>query len=235
MIHATPWRAPLVMCVLLGVGCGGDDGGTIDAAEQIDAAPADAPPVLDDFPLRAPMPRAIACGAGTMTFADADWFCRIPLPSGSIDLYVQATPTACESSGLTETPVFGQTHGWVKVNGAGDAFAVAAGYQWGGNHHNDSLGFSYDGQTYGLWHSSIGFGFRVCQPVDCLLTCAAGSTVELCNYTDGGAGDGCARASGGPPPPAPVLCAPMNADGTLPALTDPWTAMPPRLPCGGDI
>ena len=214
----------------------GTDGGSgtdagLDAGT--DAGQPDAGP-LADFPLRAPQRHALTCGGQTSSFQDTDWYCRVPIGAGSIELYVQATPTSCVALGLSATPVFGDVRAWYKVGGQGQALPTTARYLWGGNHHNDELHFTFEGGTYAVWHSSIGVGFRVCAPFDCLITCPAGTSVELCDALTPNITNGCARQPGGPPPPSRVWCAPVEASGTLPTLSDPWTSMPARLPCFGE-
>lgn len=211
-------------------GGGGRDGGT-DAG--VDAGTPDAGP-LADFPLRAPQTHSLTCAGQTQSFSDADWLCRVPIGAGSIDLYVQATPTSCVALGLSSTPVFGDVHAWYKVSGQGQALATTAQYLWGGNHHNDELHFTWSGGVYSIWHSSIGVGFRVCAPFDCLVSCPAGTPLDTCDSFTAGITNGCTRTPGGPPPPSRVWCAPIDASGALPVLTDPWTSQPPRLPCAGE-
>jgi hypothetical protein len=134
---------------------------------------------------------------------------------------------------MSETPVFGNVAAFYKV-GTGPVHTTEARYEWGGNHHNDQLKFVYETITYDIWHSSIGFGGRVCAPPDCLLACYPDTTFDACDAYSGWAVDGCARDPHTGPPPAPVICVVVNADGTVPALADPWTSVPPLLPCAGD-
>jgi len=49
-------------------------------------------------------------------------------------------------------------------------------YDHGGNHLNNTVEFALDGQHYRYAHSSIGFGGRSCQPMDCLQVLEADGT-----------------------------------------------------------
>ncbi len=88
-------------------------------------------------------------------------------------------------------------------------------YDYGGNHHNDSVSFDSDGHTYKYSHSSLGFGGRRCQAMDCMIVYAAGSstTVET---------DGCTPAR-----TLPEVCVAIKADRTHAALLpDPFKKCP---------
>jgi hypothetical protein len=209
----------------------GDDSGDADQGD------AGGDPPIDDFPFRTPQARTVPCASATATFWDTDHVCHVTYDTLNVHIYVQATPTDCEGFGIGHTPVFGLVSGWIKRDGS--VFPMAAHYDWGGNHHNDSLYFTVDGDLYLIWHSSTGFGWRACAPPDCLMPCASGTTSATCDYTSGWQVDGCDREAGGPPPPYPVICVLVAADGSVPALLDPWQAQAsasdyPLLPCAGD-
>jgi hypothetical protein len=53
-------------------------------------------------------------------------------------------------------------------------------YDAGGNHRNDYFSFTLEGVRYMYNHSSFGFGFRVCQPVDCIVREADGVVTDGC-------------------------------------------------------
>lgn len=249
--------AALGALALLAPGCGDDDG-PADAEQDDGAVPddgdvpedatsdeGDATPEdtasdeggpLPEFPIRTPASHEIECvGTGNVTFWDTDYVCRVPLNTTSLELYVQATPTDCQAVFDSGYPIFDDVNVWYKVDGTGDAWPTPGAYDWGGNHHNDQIKFAYDGTRYVLWHSSLGFGWHACAPPDCLLTCEPTATFETCDYLGGFSVDGCDREPGGPPPPAPVICVAVNADGSVPPLDDPWAGADPLLPCAGDM
>ena len=62
-----------------------------------------------------------------------------------------------------------------------------------------------DGTSYRYYHSSFGFGWRRCQPMDCVQ--------EL--RSDGVVDDGCTPAR-----TRPIVCVEIAEDGTEPALLD---------------
>jgi hypothetical protein len=88
-------------------------------------------------------------------------------------------------------------------------------YDWGGNHHNDAIEFDAAGKHWRAYHSSFGFGWRQCQPMDCLQqTQGVGGTVIE---------DGCTKER-----TLPAVCRPIKADGSYDALVDSFK------PCLGD-
>jgi hypothetical protein len=100
----------------------------------------------------------------------------------------------------------------ISIGGVVTALANAK-YDYGAGHHNDSLQFDYQGKTYKYYHSSFGFGWRQCQPMDCINTYALGSTTPET--------EGCAPAR-----TAPEICVPIKADGTHDALVDTFKKCP---------
>ena len=143
------------------------------------------------------------------------WLCTFDDGTSAGHLYIEATPTGCAPSGLSTNPEFGLAQGWMALDGAADVAPVAsAAYDWGGNHHNDSLLFEWDGKNYRYYHSSLGFGWRKCQPMDCMqIRDAQGTMLE----------DGCTKDR-----TLPIVCRQVQPDGTWEALTDTFA------PCQGD-
>jgi hypothetical protein len=189
---------------------------------------------LDDFPIRVPGTHQLSCGTFAGEFVDVDHVCRVDHDTLHADIYVRVTPTACNGLGV---PTDFSVAAFARVDTA--VTQIAGGYSWGGQHHNDAIEFAIDGKNYVIWHSSTGYGFRVCAPPDCLRPCNPGVTLATCNIVGGYAVDGCYRLPGGGPPPIPVVCVQVTADGSVPPLFDPWVAQTgspsyPLLPCLGD-
>jgi hypothetical protein len=91
-------------------------------------------------------------------------------------------------------------------------------YNWGGNHHNDSLEFDFGGRHFRGYHSSFGWGWRQCRPMDCLVvTTMTGDPVE----------DGCTCDR-----TVPLVCVQVLPDGTWPALVDTFEVCPGDETCG---
>jgi hypothetical protein len=207
----------------------GSDAGSDTAADMTDEW------TQGEFDVRTPGSRVVTCeGMGGDTseeeWPETDTVCHFVYEGTELDLYVQANPVECDFS-----PIMEVAGAWVSVGG--NILPVVAQYDWGSNHHNDTLTFTYEGQTYGIGHSSIGFGFRSCAPVDCIRVCEGS---EPCDEYAGTAIDGCAREPGDGAPPLPVTCVRVNADGTVPELLDPWITHDgqpdyPLLPCNGDM
>lgn len=178
-------------------------------------------------------------GTTTVTYWDIDHVCLFDNTELQMELYVRARPVGC--TGFWGTPVYTVGAAWTKIDG--QVAPTMAQYDWGGNHHNDSIGFKVGEQLYVIWHSSIGWGWRACAPPDCSIVCDSGTDFGACDpyagFTVDGT-DGCARDTGDPPPPLPVVCVKVQSDGTVPPLLDPWTQHTgydqyPLLPCGGDM
>jgi hypothetical protein len=215
--------------LLAAAGCSDDDGQGNNNANQPDAAP------MVEFPIRQPESHDFTCEDGPTTFWDTDHLCSVPIADATVEVYIQATPTACNPNGYSSTPVFENPAVYYRRDG--EVHPTEGAYEWGGGHHNDAIKFLLDGVRYVIWHSSTGFGWRACAPPDCLLPCNAGTTFDTCDYLGGFSVDGCAREAGGPPPPMPVICVTVNADGSVPELLDPWVAHSgdaTLLPCLGD-
>jgi hypothetical protein len=198
----------------------------------------------DDFSIRVPGSHSIPCpnpvdpGAPPepRELDDTDHVCRLQAGAVDREIYVQATPTGCEGF-MGGHPVFdGGVTAYVK--GPGGIESADARYDWGGNHHNDWITIAVEGDYYTIYHSSLGWGGRACAPPDCVLSCRDGAICEP--YGDTVREDGCAREAGSGPPPVPVVCVQVNADGTVPELLDPWTTNDvhpdayPLLPCQGE-
>jgi hypothetical protein len=114
---------------------------------------------------------------------DADWLCTLHLGAKIAYVYAQsnASGAACM---MSLVPTFTAT-AQISVDGVVSDLANAR-YDWGGNHHNDSFTFDYQGKTYKYYHSSFGFGWRRCQPMDCINVYPVGSTTletEGCGST----------------------------------------------------
>ena len=99
-------------------------------------------------------------------FDQKDWICSFKYAGMEGFVYVQASPTGC-------TPHWGfypdmsVDSAVLYVNGKYETLNDVV-YDWGGNHHNDSFRFSYDGKVFEYARSSINFAFRPCHEMDCL-------------------------------------------------------------------
>ncbi|MBI2372805.1 MAG: hypothetical protein HYV07_02280 [Deltaproteobacteria bacterium] len=102
---------------------------------------------------------------------------------------------------------------WVTVGGV--VSPTQATYSWGGNHHNESLVVDVPGYQVRYDHSSFGFGFRQCQPMDCIVVHEPGPGSELSN--------GCERDRA-----VPAICKRVKPDGTIDAWVDTFAR------CAGD-
>ena len=174
------------------------------------------PPGPYGFTLRTPDPAAYTCADepwddGQM--GDVDHVCTFAYGGVDAVIYLQATPVGCESVGMSWAPVFSTT-AWLSIDGAVTPLDAPL-YDHGGNHNNDFAEFTYDGTRFRLWHSSFGFGWRKCQPMDCIYVLAADGTTI--------AEDGC-----DPTRTLPVTCDRITAEHGTPDLTDDFAL------CNGD-
>lgn len=177
----------------------GRDGGPSDGGSN-DGDPKDE----HGFAIRVPQLRTVPCTGqfcpSPSTLRDEDYVCTFKAGSVSGFVYAQATPVRMtDVSGGT----FESAGSWVSIDGR--VSSVQSSYDYGGNHHNDSLTFTYAGQSYRYYHSSFGFGWRACQPMDCVQEVAGDAVLK----------DGC-----GPDRSLPIVCARVTDDGKVPALVD---------------
>ena len=116
-------------------------------------------------------------------FDQKDWICSFKYAGMEGYVYVQSSPTGC-------TPHWGfypdisVDSAVLYVNGKYETLNDVT-YDWGGNHHNDSFRFSYDGKVFEYSRSSINFAYRPCQEMDCLKVYEADGTTLIedgCNF-----------------------------------------------------
>lgn len=194
-----------------------------DASSAADTAVADVDPSKDfGFALRKPASVKLSCAGmpppipAELATAQMDWLCSLPAKAlgEPAYLYAQFNPDKCESSGMSANPSFKLAGAWLSQGGKVTQLS-AASYDWGGNHHNDAIEFDAGAKHWRAYHSSFGFGWRQCQPMDCLQqTQGVGGTVIE---------DGCTKER-----TLPAVCRPIEADGSYDALIDSFK------PCLGD-
>ncbi len=171
------------------------------------------------FTLRAPEERTVTCSGGDPSVTepallmDEDYVCTFV--HGAVDghVYVQATPTDCQQL-MGAVPTSFEATGWLSIDGVTTPLEGLL-YDHGGNHLNNTIEFVLEGSHYRFAHSSIGFGGRSCQPMDCLQVYRADGTTLV--------EDGCTVDR-----TLPVTCAAVEAAGVLPLLEDTFA------PCPGD-
>ena len=163
--------------------------------------------VVEDFgfEIRLPIEREVLCEEGipgtgetTETYVDQDWICTFDYEGTGGHVYIQANATGCQVF-MSPTPIFTGVGAW--WSGGFEAQPVQnSAYDWGGNHHNDSLEFEMLGKRFRYYHSSFGWGWRKCQPMDCIqVTELNGTMVE----------DGCTQDR-----TLPAVCQPIAVDGS---------------------
>ena len=103
----------------------------------------------------------------TEKFDQQDWICSFKYDGNEGYVYVQSTPTNCEAR-FSMLPEMSVDTAAFYVNGKYKTLKDVT-YNWGGNHHNDSFRFTYDGKVFEYNHSSYGWGYRSCQEMDCLM------------------------------------------------------------------
>lgn len=163
------------------------------------------------FSYRDPASHEFSCNGTPLDLPDADWLCTFHLEDRVAYVYAQATAIGVTcvlaSFGNYEVEL-----AQISIDGVVSSLANAK-YDWGGGHHNDSLSFDYEGKTYKYYHSSIGFGFRSCQPMDCLNVYEPGATAPEI--------EGCSKAR-----TLPEVCVPIEAGGMHDPLVDTFMRCP---------
>jgi len=147
------------------------------------------------------------CGGATRRTEDQDHLCTLRHGGREDVIYVQSHAVGTEGFGSLDYEVDGAWH-WDGTS----VHEVPGVYEWGGGHHNDTLEVDVEGNRFRYNHSTYGFGFRACQPPDCLeVYAAAGGLVE----------DGC-----NPMRSLPEICVLVQLDGGVPPLTDTFMRCP---------
>ena len=120
-------------------------------------------------------------------------------------LYVQLTPTSCDR-GLSLTPgSYDVDKVQFYVNGK-FADVSNVNYEWGSNHHVEHLRFTYKENIFRYAQSTMGWGGRPCQNMDCLKVFESDGKTYVEN--------GCNERS------LPVVCRVVNKKGQVADFTD---------------
>jgi hypothetical protein len=163
------------------------------------------------FEYRVPGSHPFTCEDQPYELPDADWVCTFSQGDRLAYVYVQASPVEAMCV-LAVTGIYEVTLAQLSIDGVVTSLSNAA-YDWGGGHHNDSVSFDHAGKTYKYYHSSFGFGFRACQPMDCLSVYEPGATAPEI--------EGC-----GSDRSLPEVCVPIDEQGTHEALVDEFMKCP---------
>ena len=163
------------------------------------------------FDIRKPQADVYSCevpwGGETMTesFPQHDVICTYDYNGEQGFLYVQLTPTSC-GGGMSITPGrYDVDKAELYVNGKfGDVSNIE--YEWGGNHHVEYLQFTYKGNVFRYSQSTMGWGGRPCQSMDCLKVFESDGKTYVEN--------GCNERS------LPIVCRTVNEKGKVADFTD---------------
>jgi hypothetical protein len=168
------------------------------------------------FTYRSPGSHTVSCtgSAGTMTITspDMDWLCTFTQADQKAVIYVRSTVTSASCMAMGAMPIYTTELAQISIAGVVTPLAQAQ-YSYGDVHNNDYLTFDYQGATYKYYHSSIGFGYRKCQPMDCINVYALDSTTLQT--------EGCSSAR-----TLPEVCVLINAGGTHSPLVDTFAKCP---------
>ncbi len=139
------------------------------------------------------------CGGNTVDYPDADWLCTFSWDGDTGIVYTQNTVVACEPIGMSNIPVYENRGIWLSLSN-NILVLDEPEYESGGNHKNNSMAFTYDNLRFRYYHSSFGFGWRSCQPMDCMQVSELdGDIIE----------DGCTCDRS-----LPVVCISIQEDGS---------------------
>ena len=149
----------------------------------------------------------------TETFPQSDFVCTYDYDGEKGFLYVQLSPISC-SFGLSLTPNYDVDKAELYVNGKFVDISDVK-YEWGGNHHVQKLWFTYKGKVFRYGQSSLGFGGRPCQGMDCLNIFESDRKTYVVN--------GCDEQRA-----IPIVCNGVNAENPVFDFTDKFKV------CDGD-
>jgi hypothetical protein len=141
-----------------------------------------------------------------------DWLCTFHDGAEPGYVYARLLQTGTSHIGIAETPVYSVELAQLSVKGAVSALEGAK-YDYGGGHHNDSLSFDHAGKSHRFYHSSFGFGFRSCQPMDCRSVYGLGTTTLET--------EGCASSRS-----LPEVCVAIKPDASHDPLVDKFMKCP---------
>jgi hypothetical protein len=139
------------------------------------------------------------------TLSQHDVICTYDYNGEKGFLYVQLTPISC-SGGMSITPgSYNVDKAEFYINGK---FADVSNvkYEWGGNHHVENLNFTYNGNVFRYAQSTMGWGGRPCQSMDCLKVFESDGKTYIEN--------GCNERS------LPIVCRTVNGKGEVADFTD---------------
>ena len=173
------------------------------------------------FEMRVPKRDAYTCEEKTNwgdrvftgTFSQIDLVCTYDYDGEKGFLYVQLNPISCGFA-LSLIPGYDVEKAEFYVNGK---FADVSNvdYEWGGNHHVERLQFVYKGNVFRYSQSTMGWGGRPCQSMDCLKVFESDGKTYIEN--------GCNERS------LPIVCRTVNGKGEIVGdFTDKYKA------CEGD-
>lgn len=139
------------------------------------------------------------------TLSQHDVICTYDYNGEKGFLYVQLTPYSC-AGGMSITPgSYNVDKAEFYINGK---FADVSNvkYDWGGNHHVENLNFTYNGNVFRYAQSTMGWGGRPCQSMDCLKVFESDGKTYIEN--------GCNERS------LPIVCRTVNGKGEVADFTD---------------
>ena len=139
------------------------------------------------------------------TYSQSDFVCTYDYDGEKGFLYVQLSPISC-SFGLSLTPNYDVDKAELYVNGKFVDISDVK-YEWGGNHHVQKLWFTYKGKVFRYGQSSLGFGGRPCQGMDCLNVFESDRKTFVVN--------GCDEQRA-----IPIVCNGVNAENQIFDFTD---------------
>jgi hypothetical protein len=185
----------------------GADHGSPDLARE-DLGPVD--PL--GFQIRRPrVGYEVTCsGGGSSVYDDADHVCTFKYDDLDGYVYFQASATDCIQL-MSIVGIYSVPGAWMSVGGVVTPLEQPE-YDSGGNHHNDFLEFDMNGKRMKVFHSTFNVGWHACQPMDCLQVFEGGRLTE----------DGCAAKER----LLPVVCQPVQPDGTYGELLDNFEPCP---------
>lgn len=177
---------------------------------------ADAKPV--DFEIRKPEKTTVHCPAtahnpeSDQSWMQVDHVCTYDHNGKTGRIYVQATPSECNQQGMGPLPIYEIDKAVIKIGESIEELDNPS-YDFGGGHANDFLIFEYDGVRFKYYHSSFGFGWRVCQEMDCAVVSNLSGTVLV---------DGCTAER-----TLPIVCKQVDEKGQYDeTMTDTYKKCP---------
>lgn len=167
------------------------------------------------FAIHAPESRTVTCPSTSEEYADAHWLCTFDNDRDEGMVYLEATVTGCMEINAQNYPVY-ETIGELWIGGSVRPLD-AASYGYNPNPVWDTASFTVGTDVYVYSHSTATPDYEACDVMDCMNITNTSYDILIEGCT-------CERLY-------PIVCVPVEADGTWEPLVDDYQICPDDPEC----